>query len=881
MSKSFVLRGACLLAAIGAVVAFAILRGGGDENVSRSARALGPSIVDEQSQLTRRPAVFRPITTPQPASDRVHAAGDPVFGQPTIVGIQGNGFEEDLRLDPSDTDTMYTSAPASLSSDTSFIWHSTDGGKTFKWVRAASDKEGKPLAGPGGGDTELAVDLGGRVYFNDLTLANFSVARSDDGGATFPCSPTGVPDQIVDRQWYAVDGDPVGLTAPAPSANAIYLTNDEFAQGNPLCGGGPLDNILVLYRSPAPPAAGATAGLTFGPPNRITCDEGIMGNNEVDPVATTTGEVGQPALGTAVRHVYIPFDNAALNAINVARCFPVTFGPPVANASDPSGLRCNVFPVTSFPGSKTGANFPTMAIDNAGNLYVVWSQAPLTGAKAGDTALKYSYSTNEGVTWSPPMTISPLANNVFAWIAAGDDGRVNVMFMGTDAHVDLVGGGPDGCETNGGPDSVPGNWSMYMVQSLNAHAVTPTFTAPVLAGEHFIHRGSQQTLIGAQCGDRTLGDFFQLRTGENGEAHMSFADSNNRDAAFLPHAMYVRQIGGNGLYANKTVSGDPILANSASDPPGDGIYEAAGAASANSPSLDILSSTFSQPTPANCHPAGTPCYRVVMTVNNLAATPLAPAPDSDTNVQWLTQWLSPSSPTCTSTNVSCALGGANFFVYAESTAGGAIHCYSGQNAAQLLGGGVVFTYPGTTAITNADACKATTGVNGTIAIEVPIANVTLAGGVQPLDNKLYSVTASTTTSNARFDSVPPQTGVFAGPIGGVLFNVIDVNRAYDALFAPTGVTVRSFRATSRGRSVELRWQTASEARILGFNVYGARGDRRVRLNERLIHATNSIHAQTYIWRGRVPSGVERTRFWLQAVRQDGTKAWIGSAVARR
>ena len=38
---------------------------------------------------------------------------------------------------------------------------------------------------PGGGDTELAVDGAGRLYFNDLSLANFSVSRSDDQGRSF------------------------------------------------------------------------------------------------------------------------------------------------------------------------------------------------------------------------------------------------------------------------------------------------------------------------------------------------------------------------------------------------------------------------------------------------------------------------------------------------------------------------------------------------------------------------------------------------------------------------------------------------------------------------------------------------------------------------
>src|SRR5437899_2915175 len=111
--------------------------------------------------------------------------GAPTFGQPTISGIQGVGFEQDLRLDPTNANRVYTSVPGALSSDTSWIWHSEDGGKTFKWVTAATPKVGKPTTCAGGGDTELAVDSAGHLYFIDLTLANFSTARSEDHGASF------------------------------------------------------------------------------------------------------------------------------------------------------------------------------------------------------------------------------------------------------------------------------------------------------------------------------------------------------------------------------------------------------------------------------------------------------------------------------------------------------------------------------------------------------------------------------------------------------------------------------------------------------------------------------------------------------------------------
>src|SRR5438445_4843351 len=191
--------------------------------------------------------------------------GAPTFGQPTISGIQGVGFEQDLRLDPTNANRVYTSVPGSLSSDTSWIWHSEDGGKTFKWVVAGTAKEGKPNSCAGGGDTELAVDSGGNLYFNDLTLANFSTARSGDHGATFICSNTGVPDTAVDRQWYAVDGNPTtGGGLGAGAGHNIYLSNDEIGPGAVQCPVSGFDNnVLAMYRSPTP-AGVATAGIQFG-----------------------------------------------------------------------------------------------------------------------------------------------------------------------------------------------------------------------------------------------------------------------------------------------------------------------------------------------------------------------------------------------------------------------------------------------------------------------------------------------------------------------------------------------------------------------------------------------------------------------------------------
>jgi hypothetical protein len=695
----------------------------------------------------------------------------PTFGHPIISGIGGVGFEQGLRVDPSNANRLYTSAPGSESSDTSWIWRSLDAGKTFKWVVGATALEGKVTTCFGGGDSETGVDSAGHLYFADLTLANFSTSRSDDHGATFTCSNTGVPDAVVDRQWYALDGDPT-------NGGSIYLTNDEVAQAPASCGSVTNfgQNVLVMYRSPLP-GGGATAGIQFGPANKVSnplgCDEGIMGNNEVSPVATTlgqpTGVPGQFAvLPTAVKHVFVIHDDALLNRILIGRCFPVAFGAPVPNVSDPSGLNCVDLPVANLGSSnKTGGNFPTMAIDKAGNLYAVWEQAPIDGSGQviGDTVLKYSFSTDQGNTWAAPIqidtsgsSVGTLHNNVFAWTVAGDDGRVDIAWYGTPGVAPNPSNGPDSCT---GCD-----WSLWIVQTLNGHAATPTFTAPILASEHFIHRGSMYTLIGGQNGDRTLGDFLQLRMGPNGEAEIGYADSNNVDEAFAPHGMFVRQNSGNGLLVASSPVNIAGLApfNAVSDPSNDGKYEVNGLSSANMPQLDITNSSVRLLTTAPCSTAA-PCYQVVMQLNNLSLAPTT-AQDPDLDLVWLTQWFVPSTIDPN--------GGKNFFIYGESFNGGALQCFAGENAAQAVGGGVTLTYPGTTQLPAAN-CVSRTGRNGTITIDVPLSNVNEPGAI---DNRLHEVTPSTMTLQQPANTVPPVSG-----IGGSLFNLIDVAQGYT--FDPT------------------------------------------------------------------------------------------------
>jgi hypothetical protein len=194
--------------------------------------------------------------------------------------------------------------------------------------------------------------------------------------------------------------------------------------------------------------------------------------------------------------------------------------------------------------------------------------------------------------------------------------------------------------------------------------------------------------------------------------------------------------------------------------------------SANAPNLDIVASSLTRPSKSQCHPAGTPCLRAQLTISNLTTAP--PPPDPDGVLVWQTQWLIPSAPGCTSNAPSCQNGGRNVFVYAESDHGGPVQCWVGENAAQLIGGGVTLTYPGAEEITAAGACRVQTGANGKITIDVPVSNVSLDPGVNPFSNRVYSVTATTLTYPQPAEAVPS-----LGGIGGSFFDLIDAAPGYD------------------------------------------------------------------------------------------------------
>lgn len=106
---------------------------------------------------------------------------------------------------------------------------------------------------------------------------------------------------------------------------------------------------------------------------------------------------------------------------------------------------------------------------------------------------------------------------------------------------------------------------------------------------------------------------------------------------------------------------------------------------------------------------------------------------------------------------------------------------------------------------------------------------------------------------------------------------------FDAEQPPTAVRLSSLQGQRRQTGVLLSWRTASEANIVGFNLYRLQKGKLVKVNRALIPSvfggTASGHRYSWLDRNAPRSG--NVRYRLQALSLSGKHSWIGGAVASR
>jgi hypothetical protein len=638
----------------------------------------------------------------------------------------------------------WVAGPFGFVSGFSFVQRSTDNGDQFNIVSNTGTRPDPPR---GGGDSEVATDDQGYVYYIDLQDDNFGTAVSNDNGNTWRKNYVAVAGAVTDRQWLVVDN---GLTADA-SDNTIFLFENDL-----------LGQTVVSSPGSTGPTD-ATGGLVWQ--QAVSRTSNINGGSPC----------GQARFDTISRIMYYPCANG--NHIEITKIHV----PP----GQRTGLTFTTVNTPVSAGGSPGDIFPNLSIDSAGNIYAVW-------IATGNHRVYFSASTDQGANWTTPTQISsaPANNNVFVWANAGVSGRLAVAWIG---NVDSTPSDNMPSWFNNRVAATAYKWYGYAALITDA-----TTAAPIVTQVRFTETPMYYGQIcsgGLGCttsmGDRTMADFFSLRIDpHDGAIRIVYSDVSSQHHG--AHLFEQRQLTGPTALGN-TLS-HALPANPMTDPTGDAQvphYMPVTGPGANQPQLDFTQVRVSQPT-ANM-------LRFEMTMNDLSS--LLP-PAGKANAFWITRFQAQSvgdSNGTPGTEEAYRI----FYVGAESVGGQAPTFFAGSgNAADATthepGNGCLPTSsPGACKIVFYPADVTATGcVSGNkITIDVPLANGFGAG--RPINgNTLYNVTAFSGGRNAADDiyadadatrSFDFTLGNISGPLAGVVSRKVHGSAGtFDIDLPPTG-----------------------------------------------------------------------------------------------
>ena len=666
------------------------------------------------------------------------SAGPVRFSTPTVVDNYRPGFEPDVAVAPlpNGRDLTYTSTPFGFSTTQSFIYRSDDGRKSFHLVEG--NLLGKPLTCIGGGDTEMRIDpVDGTIYFVDLQgLTNFSASTSKDHGASWTTNCAAVNGTGVDRQWVGIDSNGgKSAVGDGPTGGRLYLDYDNANQNTDQSNAG--GNQLVMNESLDGVHYGSfceAAGLPcLGPPAVISADEGIPGNIVVDNNAHSRFAHRVYAIHTnsAGTGVIVSYCSGAKGDNTAAKVAASCTDPTQANP-DPAHVNVNWHDSIVRKAGKylTGNLFAAIAMDTAGNLYAVWSEYPTDadGNEKGPGVVDVAVSTNGAQTWSKPIRVSPpsLGNNVMPWITAGDPGRIDIAWYGAPQAKNAAG--------TYGPDSLDnGTWNVYLAQSLNALAASPTIAVSKVS-DHQVKFGNISTQGLGGSPDRSLGDFMQVTTGPQGQAVVSYVDDTSADrnpdfsmgsGQTPPEAagpvMIATQNGGPSLFRSSgVINGSPRAVGSVTDGTGDAFLSALGTNTKASAALDVTGASVKQLD-------ATHLTVTLSTADHALAQHLSVDPTlGGLAGEWLVRWAAPTYDKAGDGNI--------FYVGMESMAGGAPEFYTGTTLGINTTHVKYFAYPKTTDIPGKIA-------GNTITWTVPLSAVGKPGN----GDGLFSITGFTAT----------------------------------------------------------------------------------------------------------------------------------------
>jgi hypothetical protein len=401
------------------------------------------------------------------------------LGEPTIIADSAN--------------RLFVTAPQKIGNvnpaGASPLFTSLDGGATW-----GAPVRSQACTGLSGGDTDLAVDGGDNVFQTDLWLGNSCLSISTNHGTSFAAgNPFGThPNVGDDRPWLAWNKTSNQLYAIYDGVDAIHAANTAPLV-NPLIGIQTItDNVVIPESALNSSSVPNTVRACVCPPGGIAIDN-------------SSGS------STHKGRIYVSYSHQDGTAISYAdlsgtcpACTATTWNGPIVIPG--SGSTMSAF--------ENEFNFDPIKVDANGTIYVAWAHGMsfnTTSRLATSVQIEYSYSTNGGVNWSSPRTISTEGGtSTFPTMDVVSPGVIDVAWYGDPAHTS-------------DPNAATGPWNLYFTRVSAAASNSPTFTISPSIAIQGMHTGCIQSGGGASCADRSLLDFFSLAEDSCGNPNVIYS----------------------------------------------------------------------------------------------------------------------------------------------------------------------------------------------------------------------------------------------------------------------------------------------------------------------------------------------------------------------